>query len=447
MWSGKWAKSPLFVLYASLEAIMGSDLLKVIQQVGREKNINPEVLIEAVESALLLASKKKLGAVDNLVFHLNRETGEVELFSVRKVTEEIKDKEREILLEEAQKFECEAKTGDTIEVRMEIEDFGRIAAQTAKHVIIQKVREAERENVYNDFKDRKGELINGIVQRQEKGNVIVDLGKTEVIIPPKEQIPGESFRPGDRVRAYIADVYRTSKGPQITLSRTHPGFVAKLFEVEVPEIYEGIVGILATVREPGERTKIAVHSKDKDVDPVGACVGMRGSRVQSIVRELRGEKIDIIRWSDDPLTYVSNALSPAEILHADFDPKNKSVRIVVSDLHLSLAIGKRGQNARLASKLTGWKIDINCEAEAKEQKMNLNKKREQVIKHLSNLPDMDLAVAERIIDRGINSLEAIAAMSIDELTAIPGVGEGMAHSIIQSASEKLKKQDTGGDIA
>jgi len=425
---------------------MGSDLLKVIQQVGREKNINPEVLIEAVESALLLASKKKFGSVDNLAFHLNRETGEVELFSVRKVTEVVKDKEREILLEEARKFEAEVKAGDTIEVQMEIEDFGRIAAQTAKHVIIQKVREAERENVYNDFKDRKGELINGIILRYEKGNAIIDLGKTEVAMPPKEQIPGETFKPGDRIRAYIADVYKTSKGPQITLSRTHAGFVAKLFEVEVPEIYEGIVSIMGTVREPGERTKIAVHSKDKDVDPVGACVGVRGSRVQSIVRELRGEKIDIIRWSEDPLTFVANALSPAEILHADFDPKNKSVKIVVSDQHLSLAIGKKGQNARLASKLTGWKIDINSESEVKEQKMRLSRKREQVIKHLSNLPDIDLGVAERIMSRGINSLEEVAALSVEELASIPGVGEGMARSIIQSASEKLKKQDTGGDI-
>ncbi|MEW6379986.1 MAG: transcription termination factor NusA [bacterium] len=425
---------------------MGSDLLKVIQQVGREKNINPEVLIEAVESALLLASKKRFGSTDNLAFHLNRETGEVELFSVRKVAEEIKDREKEILLEEARRFEAQAKTGDTIEVQMEIEDFGRIAAQTAKHVIIQKVREAERENVYNDFKDRKGELINGIILRHEKGNAIVDLGKTEVAIPPKEQIPGENFRTGDRIRAYIADVYKTTKGPQITLSRTHAGFVVKLFEVEVPEIYEGIVSIMAAVREPGERTKIAVHSKDKDVDPVGACVGVRGSRVQSIVRELRGEKIDIIRWSEDPLTFVANALSPAEILHADFDPKSKSVKIVVSDQHLSLAIGKRGQNARLASKLTGWKIDINSESEVKEQKMRLNKKREQVIKHLSNLPDMSIEVAERIINRGINSLEDVASLSVEELASISGVGEVMARNIIQSASEKLKRQDTGGDI-
>jgi N utilization substance protein A len=426
---------------------MGSDLLKVIHQVGREKNINPEVLIEAVESALLLASKKKLGSADNLAFHLNRESGEVELFSVRKVTEEITDQDREILVEEARKLESEAKTGDTIEVQMEVEGFGRIAAQTAKHVIIQKVREAERENVYNDFKDRKGELINGIVMRQEKGSLIIDLGKTEVAVSPKEQIPGENFRHGDRIRAYIADVYKTSKGPQIILSRTHAGFVAKLFEIEVPEIYEGIVSIVATVREPGERTKIAVQSKDKDVDPVGACVGIRGSRVQSIVRELRGEKIDIIRWSEDPLTFVSNALSPAEILHADFDTRNKSVRIAVSEQHLSLAIGKRGQNARLASKLTGWKIDINSESEVKEEKMRSNKKREQVIKYLSNLPDIDLEVAEKIINRGINSLEDVVALPVEELAAIPGVGEVTARSIIQSAAEKLKKQDLGGDIA
>ncbi|MGA1876076.1 MAG: transcription termination factor NusA [bacterium] len=423
---------------------MNSDLLKVIQQVGREKNIDPEVLIEAIESALLQASKKKFGS-QNIASHLNRETGEVELYSVRKVVEEIEDQEKEILLRDARKVEAEAQVNDTLELRLDTRGFGRIAAQMAKHVIIQKVREAERENVYNDFKNRKGELINGIVLRHEKGNAVIDLGKTEVMMSAKELIPGEATRTGDRIRAYIADVYKTIKGPQIVLSRTHPGFVTRLFEAEVPEIYEGIVKIMGTVREAGERTKISVYSKDKDVDPVGACVGVRGSRVQAVVRELHGEKIDIIRWSDDPLTFVSNALSPAELLEADFDEKTKSVKIVVSDQHLSLAIGKRGQNARLASKLTGWKIDIYSESEAKEQKALMNKKREKVIKYLSNLPNVSLEMTERIIDRGVNSLEEVIELSEEDLTSIPGIDKSMAQSIIQNASEKLKKQNVGGD--
>lgn len=423
---------------------MSSDLLKVIQQVGREKNINPEVLIEAVESALLLASKKKFG-MQNLASHFNRESGEVELFSVRKVVEKIDDRDNEILLADAQKIEQEAKLNDFIELKLETEGFGRIAAQMAKHVIIQKVREAERDNVYNDFKDRKGELINGIVLRQEKGNIIIDLGKTEVVMSVKEQIPGEVIRQGDRIRAYIADVFKTNKGPQILLSRTHAGFVAKLFEAEVPEIYEGIVSIKNTVREAGERTKISVYSKDKEVDPVGACVGVRGSRVQAVVRELHGEKIDIVRWAEDAHSFVANALSPAELLQAEFDPKSKSVKITVSDQHLSLAIGKRGQNARLASKLTGWKIDIYSDSEDREQKMLINQKREKVIKYLTNIPGLNLETAEKIISRGFNSLEEIAALAHEELISIAGVDEEMALSIIQNASEKGKKEKVGGE--
>ncbi len=423
---------------------MSGDLLKVIQQVGREKSIDPEVLIEAIEAALLLASKKKYSN-QNLVSHLNRETGQVELFSIRKVVNEIEDEEKEILLKDAFKLEAEAKVDDMLELRIATEDFGRIAAQTAKHVIIQKVREAERENIYNDFKNRKGELINGIVLRHEKGNIIIDLGKTEVAMFAKEQIPGESIRYGDRLRAYIADVFKTNKGPQIILSRTHPGFVARLFETEVPEIYEGIVKVMGTVREAGERTKISVSSKDNEVDPVGACVGMRGSRVQAVVRELNGEKIDIIRWSEDPYTFVSNALSPAEILEAEFDQETRTVKIVVSDEHLSLAIGKKGQNARLASKLTAWKIDIHTESESKKQKMLLNEKREKVIKFLCNLPEINLEVAEKIINQGYNSLEEIAALSMENLTSIVDVNEDMAKVIIANASKKIKKQTVGGE--
>ena len=345
---------------------MNQELLHLIEQISREKGVEKSVVTEAVLSAVLSAARKRFGTIDNINARLDEETGAITLFSSKTVRDEeaIVDDSLEISLEEARDIRPDATVGDLIEVQHDIEDFGRIAAQTAKQVIIQKVREAERDMVYRDFKDRQGELVNGLVARIEReGNLIVDLGKTEGLLPRREQSFRETFKRSDRIRAYITEVKRASSGPQIILSRTHPGFLMRLFEMEVPEIYEGIVEIKGAVRDSSGRAKIAVVSHDKDVDPIGACVGLKGMRVQSVVQELRGEKIDIIQWTDDQVQYVRNALSPAKVSRVSVNEADKTMQVVVPNDQLSLAIGKRGQNVRLAAKLTHWKIDIKSESE------------------------------------------------------------------------------------
>jgi len=344
---------------------MNHDLLSVIDQIGREKGIDREVLIEAIKSAVLSASKKRFGPkMDNVEADYDEKSGSIKLFTCKEVVKVVKNKDEQISLKEAQKIDPEASLGSTVRVLFEVQDFGRIAAQTAKQIIVQKVREAERDLIFNEFNGRQGELTSGVVQREEKGNIIVDLGKAEGILPKREQSFREVFRRGDRIKAYIVDVKKTIKGPQIILSRTHPGFLIKLFEVEVPEIEEGIIEIKEAAREPTGRSKIAVVSNEKDVDPVGACVGIRGSRVQSIVQELRGEKIDIVEWSENPETFAKNALSPAKISKINIDHENKSMEVIVDDDQLSLCIGKKGQNVRLAARLIHWKIDIKSKEEA-----------------------------------------------------------------------------------
>jgi N utilization substance protein A len=341
-------------------------MLHLIEQISREKGVEKSVVIDAVLSAVLSAARKRFGTVDNINARLDEETGAITLFSLKTVQDEddIVDDSLEISLEEAQTLRPDATVGSVIEVQHDIDDFGRIAAQTAKQVIIQKVREAERDMVYRDFKDRQGELVNGLVARIEReGNVVVDLGKTEGLLPRREQSFREVFKRSDRIRAYITEVKRASSGPQVILSRTHPGFLMRLFEMEVPEIYEGIVEIKGAVRDSSGRAKIAVVSHDKDVDPIGACVGLKGMRVQSVVQELRGEKIDIIQWTDDQVQYVRNALSPARVSRIAVNEADKTMQVIVPDDQLSLAIGKRGQNVRLAAKLTHWKIDIKSEGE------------------------------------------------------------------------------------
>jgi N utilization substance protein A len=345
---------------------VNQELLHLIEQISREKGVEKSVVIEAVLSAVLSAARKRFGTIDNINARLDEETGAITLFSSKTVRDEdaIVDDSLEISLEEARDIRPDATVGDLIEVQHDIEDFGRIAAQTAKQVIIQKVREAERDMVYRDFKDRQGELVNGLVARIEReGNLIVDLGKTEGLLPRREQSFRETFKRSDRIRAYITEVKRASSGPQIILSRTHPGFLMRLFEMEVPEIYEGIVEIKGAVRDSSGRAKIAVVSHDKDVDPIGACVGLKGMRVQSVVQELRGEKIDIIQWTDDQVQYVRNALSPAKVSRVSVNEADKTMQVIVPNDQLSLAIGKRGQNVRLAAKLTHWKIDIKSESE------------------------------------------------------------------------------------
>lgn len=346
---------------------MVGNLNHIIDQVVKDKGIDRDVLVEALESAVLSAANKKFRNTRDLEAHFNDEIGEVEVFEFVTVVDEVVDSYKEIDIEEAREIDPEVEVGDSLGMMLEAGSFSRIAAQTAKQVIIQKVREAEREGVYKEFKDRVGEVVNGIVRRYERGDLIVDLGRAEALLPNREQVPRENYRQSDRVRAYISEVKMSAKGPQIILSRTHPGLLISLFSSEVPEIAEGIVEIKAAVREPGSRAKIAVISHDVDVDPVGACVGMRGSRVQNVVTELRGERIDIIPWNPDPARFACAALAPAEVSRVYIDDEGQAMEIIVPDDQLSLAIGKKGQNVRLAAKLIGWKVDIKSESRAQEE--------------------------------------------------------------------------------
>ncbi len=342
------------------------NLKHAIDQLVKEKGIDRQVVLEAMEQAVLTAANKKYRNTRDLEAHYNHETGEVELFEFVTVVEEVEDSYKEIGLDEAHEIDPEAEIGDSLGEKLDASGFSRIAAQTAKQVIIQKVRDAERETIYNEYSDRVWEVITGMVRRFEKGELLIDLGRAEAVLQAKEQMPREVYRPGDRIRAIITEIRMTTKGPQIMLSRTHPSMLAKLFEAEVPEIAEGIVEINAIVRDAGSRAKIAVSSNDRDVDPVGACVGMRGARVQNVVSELRGEKIDIIPWSEDIARFACNALSPAQVSKVFVDEEKRALEIIVADDQLSLAIGKRGQNVSLAARLTGCRIDIKSESKVSE---------------------------------------------------------------------------------
>ena len=351
---------------------MVGNLNHIIDQVVKDKGIDRQILVEALESAVLSAANKKFRNTRDLEAHFNDEIGEVEVFEFVTVVDEVVDSYKEIDIEEARDVDPDVEIGDSLGMMLEAGSFSRIAAQTAKQVIIQKVREAEREGVFNEFKDRVGEIVNGIVRRYERGDLIVDLGRAEALLPNREQVPRENYRQSDRVRAYISEVKMSAKGPQIILSRTHPGLLISLFTSEVPEIAEGIVEIKGAAREPGSRAKISVVSHDIDVDPVGACVGMRGSRVQNVVTELRGERIDIIPWTPDPARYACAALAPAEVARVYVDEDGQAMEIIVPDDQLSLAIGKKGQNVRLAAKLIGWKMDIKSESRAQEEEQEDN---------------------------------------------------------------------------
>jgi len=409
---------------------MPSDLERIIEQVGKDKGIDKEVLIDALQAAMVSAAKKKFGPQKDIEAQYNPEIGEVELFEFKTVVGEIANPHVEISLEEAKKKDTEVEVGDSLGEKMSTASFGRIAAQTAKQVIMQKVREAEREMVYNLYKDQKGELAHGTVQRFEKGDIIVNLGKAEAILPFREQIPRENYRIGDRVRAYIFDVDVNAKGPLIKLSRARPEMLIKLFELEVPEIYDGIVEIKGAAREPGGRAKIAVYSRDIDVDPVGACVGMKGSRVQAIVYELRGEKIDIIPFSSDIATYVCNGLAPAEIAKVIIDERESAIEVIVPDGQLSLAIGKKGQNVRLASKLLGWKIDIRGETEA-ETSFQENKAR------LEAIPGVGDVTARSLINVGIYSPKDILEWTDETLATATQLGLKKIQKLREMAKEYL----------
>lgn len=345
---------------------MSAELMLALEQLEKEKGIKKDIIIEAIEAALISAYKKNFGSAMNVNVNIDRETGDVKVFGLRKVAEVPDADAMDISVEDAAKINPTLNIGDYVETEVTPRSFGRIAAQTAKQVVVQKLREAERGIIYDEFYNKECDIVTGIVQRVEKRNVIVDLGKTEAVLAPTEQTPGEEYKFNERIKTYIVEVKKTTKGPQIMISRTHPGLVKRLFELEVPEIHDGTVEIKSISREAGSRTKIAVYSKDENVDPVGACVGQRGTRVQAIVDELRGEKIDIIKWSNDIKDYISSSLSPAKVVRVDVDEEQKSAKVVVPDYQLSLAIGKEGQNARLAAKLTGWKIDIKSESQLRQ---------------------------------------------------------------------------------
>ncbi len=346
---------------------MNVELMKALEQIEEEKGISKDVIIEAIEAALLSAYKKNYGAsAQNMRIEVDRETGEMRAYQIRTIVEAVEDEHAQISLTEAQEWDPTAKVGDMVEIEVTPRDFGRIAAQTAKQVVVQRLREAERDLVYKEFRDREGDIVTGTVQRIERKNVYLDLGRIEAVLPPTEQIPRESYRQSERIKAYVVEVRQGTRGPQIVVSRTHPGLLKRLFELEVPEIYEGIVEIKAIAREAGGRSKIAVASRDKNVDAVGSCVGPKGTRVQSIVDELKGEKIDIVPWNIDQALFVAGALSPAKVSRVQIDEETKTALVIVPDNQLSLAIGREGQNARLAAKLTGWRIDIKSDTQIRE---------------------------------------------------------------------------------
>lgn len=433
---------------------MQPNLSMVLEQVGKDKGIDKKVLVQTLEQAILTAAKKVFGLERELEAQFNEESGQVDLFQVCIVTEQAGVRGRDIAKADAERqglraevgdellfqifygdgdvdkaADQERKYGDILDLHDTIKRFGRIAAQTAKQVIIQRIREAERENTFNEYRDRKGELITGIVRRFERGNQIVDLGKTEAILPVREQVPRENYRIGDRIVAYVVDIEKNARGPQIVLSRAHKGLLEKLFEQEVTEIYEKIVRIEASAREPGSRSKIAVSSRDRDVDPVGACVGIKGSRVQAVVQELRGEKIDIVPYSDDPARFVCNAIAPAEVSRVVIDAENHTMELIVPDDKLSLAIGKKGQNVRLASQLTGWRIDIHAESKVRE----LEQVERQV---LAGLEGSSEELSSTLFRLGWRSAEDVAQARLEDLRNVPGVGG-------EAGAQRLKEAALG----
>jgi N utilization substance protein A len=415
-----------------------SELLQVADSVARDKGIDRDEVLEAMEQAIQKAGRSKYGQEYDIRAEIDRRSGEIRLLRFREVADPIENEATQIPLAEARRFNPEAEIGDFITDPLPPIDFGRIAAQTAKQVIVQKVRDAERARQYKEFKDRVGEIVNGLAKRVEFGNVIVDLGRAEAILRRDELLPRESFRQGERVRAYIYDVRQETRGPQIFLSRTHPQFMAKLFAQEVPEIYDGIIEIRAVARDPGSRAKIAVISNDSGIDPVGACVGMRGSRVQAVVAELQGEKIDIIPWSGDPATFVVNALAPAEVAKVVMDEEQRRIEVVVPDDQLSLAIGRRGQNVRLASQLTGWDIDILTEAEESERRTEEFRTRSKMF---IEALDVDDVIAHLLVTEGFTSVEEVGYVPLSDLAGIEGFDEDIANELQQRARTFLKEQN------
>ena len=438
---------------------MQANLSMVIEEVGRSKGLKPGVLVQALEQAITTAALKTFGSIRAFEATFNQETGSVDLFMIITVVADDPEEGCEISLAQSEEFglgaevgdellfqvfyrdedadraaEQDEKFGELIDLQGAHKHFGRIAAQTVKQVIYQRVREAERDNIYDEFKDRKGELITGIVRRFERGNLVVDLGKTEAILPTREQVPRESFRSGDSIKAYLLDIDRNARGPQIILSRTHKGLLEKLFEQEVPEIFEKIVRIESSAREPGARAKIGVASKDRDVDPVGACVGMKGSRVQAVVQELRGEKIDIVPYDDDPARFVCSAIAPAEVVRVIIDAQGHRMELIVPDDKLSLAIGKKGQNVRLASQLTGWRIDIHSESKILELEARAKTQ-------MAAIEGIDDELADSLFQFGWRSVSDLSMASPEEMAQIPEIGTPEASAVIIAGALAFLKGD------
>ncbi|NDF11295.1 MAG: transcription termination/antitermination protein NusA [Proteobacteria bacterium] len=421
-------------------AITGNtEILQVAEAVAREKGIPKDSVVEAMEQAIQIAGRRKYGHEQNIRAEINRKTGEILLFRERTVVENGTDENPVLQISEkdAKSVRKDAKIGEFITEPLPPIEFGRVIAQTAKQIIIQKVRDAERDKQFEEFKDRVGEVINGIVKRVEYGNVIVDFGKTETVLRRENTIPREAFRPNDRIRAYIEDVRRETKGPQIFLSRTHPQFLAQLFAQEVPEIYDGVITIKAVARDPGSRAKIAVYSNESNIDPVGSCVGVRGSRVQAVVNELQGEKIDIIQWTQDPATFVVNALAPAEVSKIVIDEDNQRIEVVVPDNMLSIAIGRRGQNVRLASQLVGWNIDVLTEDEESKRRTEEFNSTSALFVNALNVEDV---IAHLLVTEGFRKVEEVAFVPVEELASIEGFDQSIAEALHERANSYLKEQ-------
>jgi len=415
---------------------MGFDTLEAMTLIAREKNIDVDLVIETVEAGLLAAARKKYGYIDNLSFKFDSNEGELTMISLRTVVDKVADQYTEISLDEARELDPEAELDDQMEIYIDpVEEFGRNAIASAKQILIQRIREAERDRIYDEYINRVGQLISGTVQQIDKGNVIVNLGRAEAILPSREQISREKYRQGDRIRAIILNVEKSMKGPQIVLSRVSTDFILRLFELEVPEIFEKIIEIKAIAREAGDRTKLAVYSADERIDPVGACVGIKGVRVQSIVRELNNERIDIVAYSSNPEVFVTRSLAPAKVVTIDVFHEEKGMTVAVEDDKLSLAIGKNGQNARLASRLTGWKINIMSETDYNEMK----RREAEMMVPIGKLSGVGDVLEERLVEADINTVQELAASSLEMVTEIEGIGEKTAERLIERAREYIEE--------
>lgn len=412
---------------------MNYEVLEALRQIAQEKNVNRDLVIETLEMGLISAAKRRFGTGDNVEVNIDHDSGEIAVEAVKEIVADdaVEDEGLQVGLTQAREADAKAKVGGSLRLRLNFADFGRNAIQTAKQVLVQRVREAEREKIYEDYQGRVGEIISGTVQQISRGDILINIGRAEAVIPLKEQIRKERYRQGDPIRAYLLDVLRVARGPQVVLSRTHPTFLERLFQLEVPEIYEGVIEIKAVSREPGERAKIAVHSNDARIDPVGACVGMKGSRVQAVVRELSNERIDIVPWSEDEAIFLSRALSPATVRRVVIDRRDKRMSAIVDEDQLSLAIGKAGQNARLAAQLTGWNVDTMTESRYEEIQIE----RQATTVPLDDVPGAGPTTRDRLEAAGILSANDLVSVSLTALLDVPGIGEATAEKLRETARE------------